>query len=345
MKIVQRIIAFTGLLFLLNLWYKHTAFIPYLEAEAEQYLQVQKIAGCDVIYLSESSNFSPDNSNDTNRRKLSQFVSDYYPTLQFEAINKPASHAGTYRLLLDLFPETADIQTVIVSVNLRSFGANWINSTLETALNKANVFYNHRPPLVNRFLVSLNAYDHTANKERNEIMLKHWATDPLPFPAPHHTVTDWCAEHKWGDWQHPKRQLADQFIKQYAFVIKDDNPRVKDLDAIVHIARERHWKLIFSILAEDMDRADSLVGPELTGLMRQNVDWLIERYQAQEVPVINNLDLLSTQHFTDRDFPTEHYNEAGRKAIARNIALELNSIYPNDFSRPDWETADIQLLQ
>lgn len=343
MKIAGKIILTLSLFTALNLIYESTAFQAFVEEEAGQYAQVHKIAACDVIYVSESSNFSPDNSNDTNRRKLSQFISDFYPTLQFEAINQPAAHAGIYRALLDLFPDDAEVKTVVVAINLRSFNADWINSELETALQKSMTVYNHRPPLWNRFLVSLNAYDDTPLEERLERRAWHWDHDPLPYSAPHHNVNAWCAEEKWGDWRDPKRQLADQFIKQYAFVLDENNPRIPDLDAIVEIANERNWNLCFSILAENMEKADSLVGDDLTNLMRSNTEWLKERYKQKGVTVLNNLEELPSEHFTDKDFPTEHYDEAGRKKLATNVAFYLLKFHKDQYQSAPWDTTIINI--
>jgi hypothetical protein len=38
------------------------------------------------------------------------------------------------------------------------------------------------------------------------------------------------------------------------------------------------------------------------------------------VTVVDNLELLGDRHFRDRDFPTEHYDQAGREQIAAAIA-------------------------
>lgn len=323
MKIALKLISFILLLIALNWVYKQTEFIAFVDDHADQYLQVDKIKNCDVIYISASSNFPPENIQEADPRKISQFISDHFPNLQFEAINKPASHAGVYKDLLLLFPENSEAKTFIITMNMRSFGPSWINSDLETALNESSVFYNKRPVLFNRLLMSLNAYDNKSADERNAIVQAHWSNDILPFDAPKNTVNNWCAVEKWGDWRNPKRQLADQFIKQYGFVIDENNPRVKDFDAICELAEKRGYTLMFNILGENMETADSLVANDLTSLMTQNVDWLVDRYSAKGFKVVNNLNALKTSNFTDKDFPTEHYDEEGRKIIAKHIASAL----------------------
>lgn len=328
MLVIKKIALLGLVLIALNFIYKQFAFTAFVEQYADQYLQVDKIKNCDVIYVSASSNFPPENIPEKDPRKISQFVSDHFPSLRFEAINKPASHAGVYRHLLALFPEESEAKTFVIAINLRSFGPSWINSELETALNQSNVFYNQRPMLLNRFLLSLNSYDNASAEERSATIQHHWSVDELPFPAPKNTVNNWCAVEKWGDWRNPKRQLADQFIKQYGFVIDAENPRVKDFDAMCEFARARNVSIVFNLLAENIETADSLVGRDLTQLMRQNTAWLVDRYTSKGFRVVDNLDVLRERNFTDKDFPTEHYDEEGRKIIAKNVAEALKELNP-----------------
>jgi hypothetical protein len=321
MRYVYKIIACILLLVIANTAYQWHQFDEDVARYADQYHQIMKVQHADVLYLSASSNFAPEDTPEEDPRKISQFLSDHLSNdLRVEAINKPASHAGAYRHYLACLPNTAEVETLVVTMNLRSFGPDWVHSELETALNQANLFYNQRPPLLNRLLLSLKAYDNKSTEERQALRNAAWEHDPLPFDPPKHRVNAWCAVEKWGDWRNPKRQLADQFIKQYGFVVDDTHPRVADFDAIVAESKARNLFLVLHILPENMERAEELVGPELPQLMRMNADWLLERYRAMGVTVVDNLELLGDRHFRDRDFPTEHYDQAGREQIAAAIA-------------------------
>ncbi len=324
MKIATRILVLAMLLPALNWLYVHTSYKSYLFEEADQLLQVEKVANCDVVYTSASSNFSPDPWHESHK-KISEFIGESNPELLIEAFNIPASHARIHTILLRRIPPSSSIRTVIATVNLRSFGADWQNSILETPLNKKNVMYADRPPLLNRFLVSLNFYDNKSDLERENIKLDLWAQTTLPLERVKSNVIDWCAEEKWGDWTNPKRQLADQFIKQYAFVLDESNATVHEFDAMIEICKERNWKLIMHILPENIEKADSLVGSDLTDLMVQNATWLERRFIGKGATVINNVDLLPSSCFTDKDFPTEHYNEVGRRSIASSFSNKLKT--------------------
>jgi hypothetical protein len=79
--------------------------------------------------------------------------------------------------------------------------------------------------------------------------------------------------------------LACHYIKGYGFSIDfTSNPRVKDFDNIVRLAEERNWNLVFNLMAENIQKADSLVGDDLVYLMRNNRDKLIERLSEKRGP-------------------------------------------------------------
>lgn len=313
-----------GFIVLLTGWHyeQSAAYKQYLWAEADQLFQVEKVKNCDLVYTSASSNYSQAEY-DSDFRKISQMLEGELSKASVEAFNIPGSHAGTHKLLLARIAENSRTKNVVVTVNMRSFGADWRHSELETPQNKRNVMYAQRPALLNRFLVSVNAYDNKSPSEREEDKLHEWEITPLPFEAPRSNVKQWCAVEKWGDWRQPKRQLADQFIKQYAFVLDDQNPRVKDFEAIATLCKERNWKLVFHILPENIERAKALVDQDLADLMQSNASWFKKEFEKDGITVVNNISSLPDSCFTDRDFPTEHYNDLGRLAIAKEIAKAL----------------------
>ena len=111
---------------------------------------------------------------------------------------------------------------------------------------------------------------------------------------------------------------------------------MKDFDAIVVLCRERGWNLVFNILAENVDKANELVGKDLLFLMYRNRDYLINRYDTmQGVTVVDNLNLVRDAEFIDQNWTTEHYYEYGRRQIADQVAQALRQFYPNDYRDPD----------
>ena len=298
---------------------------------------------CRIIYLGESSN-NHYGDEETNHRKISDFTSDYFPSVKMGDLTHSASHAQTYYYMLKHIPASSAVETVVVTMNLRSFGPLWIYSKLETPLRKQLVLLEDYPPLANRFLLAFKAYPIKTEEEWNEVVYEHWRTDTFNIPGfPWRTNAGWnYGMYTYGwygadgqrDWD--VTALACHYIKTYAFRIADDNPRVKDFDAIVELCRERGWNLIFNLMAENVDKAEELVGKDLMLLFRLNRDYLLKRYGNMEgVTVVNNLSLVRDVNFIDQNWTTEHYYEEGRRIIADHLAQSLKEFYPDDYHDPD----------
>lgn len=311
---------------------KHSDLINYSRNVAER--------GDEIVYIGESSNITY-RGNDVDKRKISGFLADFFPDKKVGDITKEASHAGIYYELLRNIPIDAPVETVVVTLNLRSFGADWIYSKLETPLQKSIVLLKEYPPLFNRFILSFKGYDIKTDKERNRQVKKAWRKSTLefPYPFPYKTVVEWDdGRSEQGVFNKDNTKnfeltaLACNYIKTYAFQIDvEKNPRIKDFDKIVKLAKERNWNLIFNLLAENTEKAEKLVGNDLLFLMRQNRDLLLSRYQQQGVVVVDNLEAVSDKEFIDQDWTTEHYAENGRKIIAYNVAQSLKQFYPDNY--------------
>ena len=257
---------------------------------------------------------------DKDHRKISDFIFEHFPETKGGDMTKAASHAEVYYYLLKNLPENGPVKTVIVTMNLRSFGYGWIESDLETPIQKYLVLMKDYPPLFNRFKLAFKAYDIQSKEERVQNRIYHRKHDKIVFPYDFKfdNSNDWDYSLYKSDGSHA---LTCKYIQVYAFQIHDDNPRIKDFDNIVKLAKERGWKLVFNILAENTEQARELVGDDLVFLMRQNRDYLVERYgNLENVIVVDNLEAVADQYFIDRDFPTEHYCDKGRKIIADHVA-------------------------
>ncbi|MDL2297120.1 hypothetical protein LJC68_08210 [Bacteroidales bacterium OttesenSCG-928-B11] len=282
-----------------------------------------------ILYLGESSNISYHDT-DEDKRKISDFIADYFPGKKMTDLTKRAGHAGIYYTYLKNLPKNSDLDIVIVTLNLRSFDAEWIYSELETSLQQSLVMLRKNPPLVNRFLLSFKAYDIKTKTERSKQIKRYFNHHHLHFPYdfPYNTVAEWDTEqYKKGVYDENGERnetlsiLACSYVKTYGFHINEgENPRLKQFDEIVQLARRRGWKLVFNLLPENTERARELVGEDLVYLMRQNRDFLVNYYTQMGVLVIDNLEILPNDQFIDQDWTTEHYYEKGRKMVAERVA-------------------------
>ncbi|MEN8228343.1 MAG: DUF4843 domain-containing protein [Bacteroidota bacterium] len=340
-KIAIRIIILVIILISINYIYKYS----FLEQDIQRHSAVINLVRAvpneiDIIYLAESSNMAI-RGNDIDKRPISAFVADHFPTLKVIDITKPASHAGIYKVLLENIPDSSNVKTVIVTLNLRSFNAQWIYSELETPLRKSMVLLKSYPPIINRFLLSFKAYDIKTDKEREQQFKRKWKKDKfnLPFEFQFENVIEWD-QYMWksgiknpdGTKNQQLTELACHYIKAYAFQIDTlSNPRIEDFNAIVKLAEARGWNLLFNLLPENSEKAEQLVGEELLYLMNENSELLQQYYQSRGVKVVNGLHEVEDEQFIDQDWTTEHYAEKGRKIVAQHVAEAVKDFHPGKF--------------
>ena len=319
-----------------NYWYVNAG---YWEDDLDQYASMlpevlDKQDTCDVLYFGESSNFSYHPTRDSLQDRISDFISYGFPELRFGTINSSAYHAGIYLPLIERIRSNSQVEFVIVTLNMRTLDQAAIYSELESALQQSARFYKPAPALINRLLVSLHYYDDRDAMERDRLKWREWTYDSLTSDAPGiafepNTIRRWCETIKFpnadGIDSMEKRALADHYIKAYAFEIDEENPRIKDLDQIVRVCAERKFKLVFNLLAENVEYADSLVGENLVWLMRKNRDYLKQRYNSVDVRLVDNLESVAGKHYTDQNWTTEHYDQVGRQIIARNVQDTLRN--------------------
>lgn len=288
----------------------------------------------DVLYIGESSNIMYD-ENDEDKHRISEILNETCPSLRVEDLSLKASHAGIFKVLLNAVPSSKKIKTIVVTMNLRSFGSAWIHSKLETPLQKEMVMLRDEPPYLKRFYLSFKAYNSKSIDVRRNDMLNQWEQDQLKFPYafPHSTTSEWdeamAATGKIIDGTLDKQtDLACSYIKAYAFQIDTlSNPRVQDFNQIIELADRRGWNLVFNILAENVEKAKELVGKDLVYLMNYNRQLLVDYYSRKGVTMVDNLNSIENKYFIDQDWTTEHYTEEGRSLIAAKLKDALRSFH------------------
>lgn len=298
----------------------------------------------DIIYIGESSNTTY-REDDLDKRPISGFLGEFYPSLNTYDITKPASHAGIYKELLKQIPENNKVQTLVVTLNMRSFNASWINSDLETPLLKSLVLLRPNPPLINRFMLSFKDYEILTKKERDTLIKEQWAKDKFHFPYefPFNNVIEWdqwMAENgvkdSLGNLDQAKTELACHYIKTYGFQIDTtSNPRINDFNEIIDFAQKRSYHLVFNLMAENTEKAEQLVGEDLLYLMNSNAQLLEHYFTNKGITVVNNLHKVDNEQFIDQHWTTEHYAEKGRKIIASEVALALQKWHKEAYQEVD----------
>lgn len=325
----------------LNFIYTRFFYKKDLEEKSPESLQIMESQeSSDIFYFGESSNvtFKQD---DSTQKSISELTNLFFPGLKITTITKYATHSDVYKnWMKQIDLKKKHPSALIITMNLRSFDAAWIHSKLETQLQESMVLIQPYPKIINRFLLSLQAFDNKTEQQRELDMLQEWKTKQLVFPKPfkYKTVSEWdygMAQGTYlkpdGSWDTEKIALACHYIKGYAFNIDDKNPRIKDFDEIADWCNVNKVNLYLNLMAENTHYADSLVGKELVFLMSENRDFLVKRYNKGTCKVIDNLELVNGNEFIDQNWTTEHYDYKGRMRIAKNLAGNLKDHYKNEY--------------
>ena len=306
--------------------YKRYFFTSFLKKEGHLLYMLNRSINADYLFFSASSDYTFDPINDKDTNRVS-FLTMNYCDKNIKSIAEGAHHAGVFKELIKHIPKNT-VEGIIVAMNLRSFSPEWLTDPNENVLQQFAAIYKPNPPLLARLKVALKDYPIETSQEFDKRQKQYFSEWEIPYEFPKNNIENWCAIEKYGDWKNPKRQLADHYIKSYGLVIRKDHIRIHDFDEIVALANSKNLKLIFHILPEDLEEAQTLIGGSLTNLITANRDFIMERYHQPQnnVWVIDNLEKVSHADFTDRDFPTEHYNQNGRTIIAKAIAQQLKVI-------------------
>lgn len=342
-KVLIRFLCLLVIITALNFVYTKTFYQNDLIEKSKEIVEIWNTQdSTDVYYFGESSNVTYRES-DSIKKSISEITNSFYPALRITNINKYATHGGIYRQWLKVIdPEKKLPQAMIITLNLRSFNAAWIHSNLETQLQESMVFTQPFPNIVNRFFLSLQAFDNKTEKQRDEDMLNDYRTTPLvfPYPFPYKTVAEWDSHmaagghlNADGSWDMDKIILACHYIKGYGFNLRENNKRIDDFDAIYAWCEKNHVNLYLNLLAENTQFADSLVGKDLVFLMKQNKDFLVKRYHKNNCRVVDNLAALPGSEFIDQKWTTEHYGYKGRMTIAKNIADTMKKQFMNNYKK------------
>lgn len=325
-KLALKFLLLAGVLALLDVVYRYTLYPKDLEENCTlmQRSMMPVEQNADVVYLGESSNHAvADDEED--KRFISDMLQDLLPDHRIANLDKDACHAGIYYDILRNIPAESPVKIAVITVNMRSFTAEWIYSDLEVPLRKEQVMMKKAPALFKRMLLAFKGYSHWTEEERGLMVVEALNNQRVNYPGvPWKTASEWdkavadrlIAQGVSDD----TVSLATHYVKCFACDVDADNPRIRDLDRIAELCQKRGWHAVFHILPDNEEQMAVLVGPELVEVLRRNGDFVEKRYKALGVTVVNNQGTVCDADFRDRDFPTEHYRQNGRQTIASAIA-------------------------
>jgi hypothetical protein len=358
--------------FAANFWYVSSGL--YRQERAKFSPMASKLDSAfgngDVVYLGESSNTSFNPWTDTFGYSVSEFLQMYLPQNRVRGVSHDGYHVGLFSQMLGLMPEhwaDSGRKTVVITVNMRSFGPSAMFNGNEASNQQEAIFYSHRTALLNRVYVSLHHYDNRDSREMERAKTQWFRTRDLRLDNStygrhygithgdgglksdgevwyyHNTVKWWLRDLQRqyapvsGDADLARvMPMAEAYLKEFAFLLDEENPRVQALDAIVAKCKQEQVNVVFVLLMPNFDHAHRLFGEELTQLMDYNMDFLrkrfdgwSERYKNGDFKVgyvdVQRLygDWAGGQHYTDQWYPTEHVDAHIRRFIAQKTAEKI----------------------
>ncbi len=383
-----RLVVGLFLFFVLNFIYVRTLYTSDLKKYSSVKLQIDSaFQSGDIIYLGESSNTSFNPWTDTLNQSISDFLQLYIPNKKVKAVTHPAYHPGLFLKMLELLPE-GDVsdKVIVLGVNMRTCGPSAMFSGNEASNQQEAVFYSKRYPLLSRIFMGLHFYDNRGGLEMERLKFQWWRTQDLSSISPYSSALNWMesVNSKMG-LDRLDQKVKDSFqleqinsmmgayIKEFAFILDENNPRLKDLKAIVDCCRNQKVRLVFHILPPNRHHAQMLFGNELVRVMDRNHQFLVQQLKSWNSEFIDNYSLIeasekvavpieykdhysdfSGSRFTDQWYPTEHYNQTIRQRIAESIAVRAfgvtrTAIILKQNNYPNWDVvmplSDPQILK
>lgn len=342
-KVTIRLVLVITLLIVMNIVYSKLFYLSDLESYSSSISKtvLDINPNSDIIYIGESSN-NTFHINDNDKRNIGEFLSDYYPKLITSSVAQSAGHAGHFYDILSTVPDSEKKRTVVVTLNIGSFGKGWIFVDNEVALEKESILIKDRPALLNKALLSFKDYSLKSQKEFFEELSEHRKNSlfkNLPFELPFKNLTAWDSSNMSnylrddnGNRSRELTSVASKYIKNYAFQINfEESERIKQFDKIIALSKEKNWNLVLNLLADNVQKAELLVGPELVYFIEENAKILEGYFKNKNIKVVNNLKAVSDSEFRDQNEATVHYAEKGRKIIAHNVANAIKEFYPKQY--------------
>jgi hypothetical protein len=323
-KMMLRLLVAVGVFFAANFWYVNSGL--YRQERAKFSPMAAKLDTAflngDVVYLGESSNTSFNPWTDTFGYSVSEFLQMYLPQNRVRGVSHDGYHVGLFSQMLGLMPEHwsnrgvdpldsfAAKKTVVITVNMRSFGPSAMFNGNEASNQQEAIFYTRRLALLNRVFVSLHHYDNRDSREMERAKTQWFRTKDLRLQGGvgqhygsthggpglqsggeqwfyHKTVKWWLRDLQRqfapvsGDADLARvMPMAEAYLKEFAFLTDEENPRVKALDAIVEKCKREEVNVVFVLLMPNFDHANRLFGKELTLLMDENMDFLRKRFEG-----------------------------------------------------------------
>lgn len=263
-----------------------------------------------LLFFADSVDFytSPD---DTDTRSISMMVEDR-SGLRLIAVSGRAYHAGIFADYLEyaLREDRINIQTVIVSVNLRSFSTYWIKNP-EWQHNDLRRFLQYDSPAYRIFFRPLRAFKYYRDRGMNAYSFRRIEL------ADEHGGIGRLGDYIGDQYRHANPENIRRKVElAYIEPIDSRNPRIKGLKRIVDLAEAHGAALIVYLTPVDYQACRAYAGPRMMQRLLDNTSFI-----KDQIPSVEDLvfALKSDQFYYGEPYPNEHLTDSGRLFVADKI--------------------------
>lgn len=278
----------------------------------------------DIIFFGDSSVYTHDPKNDTDKRTIILMLQDTIPELKVMPVVHPAYQMDLY---LEFCKYIANSETkpkaVIIPISIRSFSPEWdLQPTYQFTEEKAFMSSSAITTfLLNIFIKPLKVFKYGYE---NELFSNRKLDNADVYYKD--SIVGKMAEYNTGFEDRTEANKRKKFLLRYMFYIDKQHRKLNSLREICRLMLSENVTPIFYIIPLDHEAGAKYFSGEIIDVSKINASLIAEELQALGGKVIDlSLDL-NTKDFNYDYYPNEHMKQFGRRHVAVKIAQKMIDI-------------------
>ena len=264
-----------------------------------------------IIFLGDSVNFSYAPS-DRDKRRISEMLQDSLPDFRVVAIDHRAYHMGVYRGFVSRLTGSANKPNlVIIPVNLRSITTHWVkNPSWQFVDLQRYLLFDG--VLFRVFFRPMRSFKIYRDSTLSEVAFSR--TPLYDGDIKVGTVKDYqSVSREDASTRNTKAMITYYYMEK----LQEKNPRACDLVAISQMVKQTDLKVLFYITPIDYQKCDTVLGDRFSQRIKENKAIVRNLLEREKIDVLDlSFSLPSDGFYYRSQYPDEHLNEKGRKAVA-----------------------------
>jgi hypothetical protein len=301
---------------------------PYTELVTLMELYDRPQCGPEVFYLGDSV-VERVSRHDDDQRGLDEIVREsLLGQLKVASVSHTAYHLGVfYHLIRALEKMRQRPKIVILPINLRSFSPQWDLNPLWQ--------FDQEVKALEQYLAD-SSYGSSTIKElvKSSEFFSQFDSTPISYPnTPFKYIGQFRAiiNTRPETEELRKFRLEQIFTFHYMHQLTPDHPKLMCLDKITQLLLRMNISLVTYITPVNFQAGERYAGEAFSKTSKENaaiVSNIMQPYrQSSQINFLDFSHFLGSEYFFNKDDPTEHLNQEGRKKLANVINDAVLSLY------------------